>query len=142
MEEWKKDARRDVAMTNIDALVPQDHLLRKIERVMDYDWLYEAFLREARKRIAENGGEFIEALEKSPHLTLEENAKLSRVPNGYPQNHPMAEYLKLKDYSITLTLPPELLFGNRLVQNVAEYFREAMPFNHYLNSIGEELLFY
>ena len=41
MEEWKKDARRDVAMTNIDALVPQDHLLRKIERVMDYDWLYE-----------------------------------------------------------------------------------------------------
>ena len=41
MEEWKKDARRDVVMTDIDALVPKDHLLRKIERVMDYDWLYE-----------------------------------------------------------------------------------------------------
>ena len=41
MEEWKKDARRDVVMVDIDALVPQDHLLRKIERVMDYDWLYE-----------------------------------------------------------------------------------------------------
>ena len=26
---------------DIDALVPQDHLLRKIEKVMDYDWLYE-----------------------------------------------------------------------------------------------------
>ena len=41
MEEWKKDARRDVVMTDIDALVPKDHLLRKIEKVMDYDWLYE-----------------------------------------------------------------------------------------------------
>ena len=41
MEEWKKDARRDVVITDIDALVPKDHLLRKIEKVMDYDWLYE-----------------------------------------------------------------------------------------------------
>ena len=41
MEEWKKDGRRDVVMVDLDALVPKDHLLRKIERVMDYDWLYE-----------------------------------------------------------------------------------------------------
>lgn len=41
MEEWKKDARRDVVITDIDTLVPEDHLLRKIEKVMDYDWLYE-----------------------------------------------------------------------------------------------------
>ena len=41
MEEWKKDARRDAVITDIDALVPKDHLLRKIEKVMDYDWLYE-----------------------------------------------------------------------------------------------------
>ena len=41
MEEWKKDARRDAVITDIDALVPEDHLLRKVEKVMDYDWLYE-----------------------------------------------------------------------------------------------------
>ena len=41
MEQWRKDARREVVFTDIDALVPKDHLLRKIERVMDYDWLYE-----------------------------------------------------------------------------------------------------
>ena len=41
MDEWKKDARRDVVFVDIDALVPEDHLLRKIEKVMDYDWLYE-----------------------------------------------------------------------------------------------------
>ena len=41
MEEWKRDGRRDVVMVDLEALVPKDHLLRKIERVMDYDWLYE-----------------------------------------------------------------------------------------------------
>ena len=28
-------------VVDVDMLVPKDHLLRKIERVMDYDWLYE-----------------------------------------------------------------------------------------------------
>lgn len=41
MEEWKKDARREPVITDLNALVPKDHLLRKIEKVMDYDWQYE-----------------------------------------------------------------------------------------------------
>ena len=41
MEGWKRDGRKDVVMVDLDALVPKDHLLRKIEQVMDYDWLYE-----------------------------------------------------------------------------------------------------
>lgn len=41
MEEWKKDNRRDVVLVDMEALVPWDHLLRKIERVMEYEWLYE-----------------------------------------------------------------------------------------------------
>ena len=41
MESWKKDSRREVVFVDIDALVPKEHLLRKIEKVMDYDWLYE-----------------------------------------------------------------------------------------------------
>lgn len=41
MEAWKADNRREIVMVDIDALVPSDHLLRKIEKVMDYDWLYE-----------------------------------------------------------------------------------------------------
>lgn len=41
MENWRRDARREPVITDLDALVPKDHLLRKIEKVMDYDWLYE-----------------------------------------------------------------------------------------------------
>ena len=41
MEQWRKDARNEIIMVDIEALVPKDHLLRKIEKVMDYEWLYE-----------------------------------------------------------------------------------------------------
>ena len=40
MEERRKDARREPVIVDLEALVPEDHLLRKIERVMDYEWLY------------------------------------------------------------------------------------------------------
>ena len=35
MDTWKRDNRREVVMTDIDALMPKDHLLRKVERVME-----------------------------------------------------------------------------------------------------------
>ena len=41
MEDWRKDARREPILVELEALVPETHLLRKIERVMDYEWLYE-----------------------------------------------------------------------------------------------------
>lgn len=41
MEEWRKDGRREVLIVDLEALVAQDHLLRKIEKVMDYEWIYE-----------------------------------------------------------------------------------------------------
>ncbi len=41
MEEWRKDSRREVQMVDLEELVPQDHLLRKVERVMDYEWIYK-----------------------------------------------------------------------------------------------------
>ena len=40
MENWRKDARREPIIVDLEALVPKDHLLRKIEKVMDYEWLY------------------------------------------------------------------------------------------------------
>ena len=41
MENWRKDARREPIIVDLEALVPKDHLLWKIEKVMDYEWLYE-----------------------------------------------------------------------------------------------------
>ena len=41
MDQWRKDAREERIIIDKDFLVPADHLLRKIEKVMDYEWLYE-----------------------------------------------------------------------------------------------------
>ena len=41
MEQWRKDSRSEVLIVDLEALVPQNHLLRKIEKVMDYEWIYE-----------------------------------------------------------------------------------------------------
>ena len=41
MEQWQKNSRRVPVITDLDTLVPADHLLRQIDRVMDHDWLYE-----------------------------------------------------------------------------------------------------
>lgn len=41
MKEWRKDARGEALIVDLESLVPQEHLLRKIEKVMDYEWIYE-----------------------------------------------------------------------------------------------------
>jgi len=35
MEDWRKDARREATIVDLDAPVPKEHLLRKIKKVMD-----------------------------------------------------------------------------------------------------------
>ena len=40
-EGWRKNARHEPIIVDLEALVPKEHLLRKIEKVMDYEWLYE-----------------------------------------------------------------------------------------------------
>lgn len=41
MEQKQEDNRRKAMVVDIDMLVLKDHLLRKVEKVMDYLWLYE-----------------------------------------------------------------------------------------------------
>ena len=41
MEDWRKDARHEPIIVDLEALVPKDHLLRKAEKIMDYEWPYE-----------------------------------------------------------------------------------------------------
>ena len=41
MEGWRRNEREQFVFTDLEGLVPQDHLLRRVEKVMDYEWLYE-----------------------------------------------------------------------------------------------------
>lgn len=41
MEQRKKDGRKEAVIVDLEGIVPKDHLLRKVEKVMDYEWIYE-----------------------------------------------------------------------------------------------------
>ena len=41
MEMWQENHREEIVMVDMEQLVPKDHLLRKVEKIMDYKWLYE-----------------------------------------------------------------------------------------------------
>lgn len=41
MKKDTENGRKKAMIVDVDMLVPKDHLLRRIERVMDYEWLYE-----------------------------------------------------------------------------------------------------
>ena len=45
MEDWRKDARHEPIIVDLEALVPKDHLLRKIEKVMDYECCMNGWTR-------------------------------------------------------------------------------------------------
>lgn len=41
MERRELKGRKNAMVVDIDMLVPQNHLLRKIDKIMDYEWIYE-----------------------------------------------------------------------------------------------------
>ena len=47
VRKWKNEGKThggEPVIVDLEALVPEDHLLRKIERVIDYEWLYALLL--------------------------------------------------------------------------------------------------
>lgn len=79
----------------------------------------------------------VKAADKYYHW--EDNAKLRKVPNGYPQDDPHAEFLKLKTFTIAAPLPDDIVLGpeERLLDYVVSVFREAKPVNDFINQVIE-----
>lgn len=60
--------------------------------------------------------------------------KLKKVPAGYDQNHPQAEYLKHKSWYLEYPIrDEELAEGEAFLSKAVEIFRLMKPFNDYLN---------
>jgi uncharacterized protein (DUF2461 family) len=58
-------------------------------------------LKKIRKAIAENGKEFLSIVQSKTfvkNFKKIEGEKLQRVPIGYPQEHPLADWLKHKQF--------------------------------------------
>ena len=42
MEDWRRTGSKKAVLIDLEALVPEKHLLWKIKKAMDYEWPYEA----------------------------------------------------------------------------------------------------
>lgn len=63
-----------------------------------------------------------------------EGEKLQRVPQGYPPDHPMAEWLKHKQFFVYAQWPESKSHQRSFVKEVAKVFEDATPLVRFLNN--------
>ena len=62
-----------------------------------------------------------------------EGEKLQRVPKGYEPDHPMAEWLKYKQFFVWIEWPESKCLNESFVTEVAEVYKAATPLVRFLN---------
>lgn len=58
---------------------------------------------------------------------------MTRVPRGFPADHPAADYLRLKHYLGFREWPPEFATSERFWAELLATFAAVMPLVRYLN---------
>jgi uncharacterized protein (TIGR02453 family) len=93
-------------------------------------------LKKIRKAIASNGEEFLSIIENRKFKKLFapfEWSKLQRIPKGYDEKHPMAEWLKFKQFFVGVSMPESKCYSESLVDEVADICEKAAPLVRFLN---------
>ena len=90
-----------------------------------------------RNHIALHGArlrKIIEDLQFKKHFGLLDGEKLSRVPKGFPADHPAADLLRYKQFLVSVTEPPELALRPELLPRLTQHFHAMAPLVQFLNS--------
>lgn len=91
--------------------------------------------KELRREISVNADEFKSIIQDRNFRNFEfNNEKLSRVPQGFAKDDPMAEYLKMKNLVVSQNIKNEDLMNTESVKFVAENFRKMSKFVDFLNA--------
>ena len=94
-------------------------------------------LRAIRQHLAERHEEFREiATGRAVRrlFTAVQGEQLTRVPKGYPSDHPAADLLRMKQYLLYVVLPPDLATTPAVYTEVVKHFRAMTPFLEFLNA--------
>ena len=93
-------------------------------------------IKKIRAAIAAHPKEFLALIKDKKFVkrfgTLN-GTRLQRVPTGYPSDHPMAEYLKLKQFFVGVTLTDDVIIRRKFLADAAKIFSEATPFVRFFN---------
>ena len=93
-------------------------------------------LKKIRKAIASQPDRFLSIFEqKQFKKTFKrlQGEKLQRVPQGYEPDHPMAEWLKYKQFFVWVEWAEARSFRGKFVADVAGVFKAATPLVRFLN---------
>ena len=95
-----------------------------------------AVLKQIRNEIAASGADLLKIIEhqdfRNNFRGLSVEHKLQRVPAGFEKDHPMAEYLKLKSFTVSHPISDEDLLDNHAAENFAKILRTIKPLNDFL----------
>jgi uncharacterized protein (TIGR02453 family) len=80
----------------------------------------------------------LRAIVESPrflkHVGPLQGDKLTRVPRGFPRDHPAAEYLKFRHFVAGTGFPPALATKPAFYKTLLTVFREITPLARFLNA--------
>lgn len=91
-------------------------------------------LKILREDIELGKGDFRRILENvAPGLVLDTSQSLKRVPKGFPEDGPDAEYFKLRNFCLVENLDEDFILSPDLPDRLLEVFRTGKPFLDYVN---------
>ena len=93
-------------------------------------------LKKIRKAIATHGKEFLSIVDNQRFKKLFapfEWDKLQRIPKGFEEHHPMAEWLKYKQFFVGVAWPTPKCYKETFVQETAKICQELTPLVKFLN---------
>lgn len=93
-------------------------------------------LKNIREEILYNGKPLETAIKNAEGFAWDTHNALKRVPNGYPKDHPYAEYFKQRDWLVMKEVDDEHLYSPNLVEWVLEEFKKTKDFCQWLNKAG------
>jgi uncharacterized protein (TIGR02453 family) len=93
-------------------------------------------LKKIRKALDRRGKEFLSIVSNRQFLKrfapFEWNA-LQRVPKGYSEDHPMAQWLKYKQFFVGVSMPEAACYKASLVEDMADVCEKGAPLVRFLN---------
>ena len=93
-------------------------------------------LKKIRKSIANNSDEFLSIVQSKSfvkNFKTIEGEKLQRIPIGYSVEHPMAEWLKHKQFYTGVTWKENECYSKKFIEKICGVYKDLLPFIRFLN---------
>ena len=94
-------------------------------------------LKKIRRAISDRQKEFVAIVTSKDFVKLFgtiEGERLKRIPQGYEEDHPMSEWLKLKQFFVGVEWPERKCLKPSFANEVARVFETASPLVKFLNA--------